>query len=76
MAGLDVSAFSPERFADLVTEGYARVTKEHRRPEAVANALRLMAETLMIAQEKNLASLSEENVMQAKDRTCPVYPFD
>jgi len=74
LAGLEVSPFSPERFADIVEQGFTKVVPS-RKPTAIANALRLIAETLVIAEEQQLTMLQESTVDQGKQRICPVYPF-
>jgi len=75
LAGLDVSSESPEGIADLVDKG-GDLVKEERRPEAVANLLRIIATALLDAQYRNDKRLHENSVMAARDQVCPVYPFD
>jgi hypothetical protein len=74
LAGYEVSSFSPERFADLLDQGFSKVEKS-RRPEAVANLLRVIAATLEVAQERGDTQLQETTVSAAKEKVCPVYPF-
>lgn len=50
LGGLEVSAKSPERLVQLVENGFAKV-KPERLPEAVANPLKVIAETLIVGQE-------------------------
>ena len=77
LAGLDVSAPSTGRFTDLVDEAFAKPNfPSARRPEAVANLLNLLAETLMVAQRGKLEMISESSVDKAKEKVCPVWPFD
>jgi hypothetical protein len=75
LSGLEVSPDSPQRFADMVSNGFSKVTPE-RQPEAVANLLKVMSETLLYAQENNITMLNETTVEQGKKRVCPVFPFD
>jgi hypothetical protein len=74
LAGFEVTKDSPERLSGLVEEGFGNV-EVSRRPEAVANVLRLIAETLELAQRSGDTVLSESNVDAAQDSLCPVYPF-
>ena len=74
LAGFEVRPDSPERLADIVEQGYANVDAK-RRPEAAANALRLIALTLELAQTRGDTILSEKNVAEAQKKLCPVYPF-
>jgi hypothetical protein len=74
LAGLRISADSPERLADLVRAGFGKV-KPKRRPEAAANLLRLVATALDQAQAQKKTMLTESSVEDAKDEVCPVYPF-
>lgn len=78
LAGLTVGPQSPERFSELVKGGFSKVSLEpHRRPEAVANMLKVIAETLLYAQETGDTTLGEGSVDEGKDRAgCPVFPFD
>jgi hypothetical protein len=75
LSGLEVTTDSPERIADLVQNGFEKVSAE-RQPEAVANLLRVISETLMYAQENGLQKLSEATVQAGRERVCPVFPFD
>jgi hypothetical protein len=74
LAGLEVSPDSPERLAQLVADAFTKV-KAKRRPEAVANALRVIAATLDVAQKSGTKTLHESDVEAGKQRVCPVYPF-
>jgi hypothetical protein len=74
LAGLEVSSQSPEQLVALVDRGFNSV-KANRRPEAVANLLRVVAMTLQLAQERGEPILHEGSVPQASDKVCPVYPF-
>jgi hypothetical protein len=74
LAGFEVTQQSPERLSDLVEEGFGNVDAA-RRPEAVANVLMLIAETLKLAQSSGDTVLSDSNVDAAKESLCPVYPF-
>lgn len=75
LSGLEVTEQSPERLVALVNKGFPIVSSE-RQPEAVANILRVIAETLMFAQNHNVTKLSEGTVDAGKEKVCPVYPFD
>lgn len=75
LAGFDVSSNSPEMLAALVRDGFGKV-ENRRRPEAVANLLRLMAATLEQAQETGQSELHEASVEFGMKKICPVYPFD
>lgn len=75
LAGFEVSPDSPERFVDLVEEGFDKVT-ENRRPEAVANVLKTIAAILELAQKSGVKMLHEGNVDEGKGKVCPIYPFD
>ena len=75
LAGLEVRAQSPERFVELVEDGMERV-EESRRPEAVANLLKIVAATLLNAQLNGDTVLGENSVDAGKKDVCPVYPFD
>lgn len=75
MAGLGVSPDSPEELANMVAKGYSLV-EISRRPEAVANLLRIVATTLEMSQQKNELFLHESSVRRAQDSVCPVYPFN
>lgn len=74
LAGLEVSHESPEVLVEIVQKGFPLVDAA-RRPEAVANALRLIGETLLTAQRNNQTKLFESSVRQAQTAVCPVYPF-
>lgn len=74
LAGFEVGPDSPERLVKLVELGFVRV-KRNRKAEAVANVLRLIAMTLELAEKKKVTLLHEENVEDAKEKVCPVYPF-
>ncbi len=75
LAGFEVGPNSPEEFVALVEEGFEKVASD-RKPEAVANVLKIIAATLELAQETRTNMLGEENVMAGRDKVCPVYPFD
>jgi len=75
LAGLDVNPQSPEQLVALVNNGFNRVVAE-RRPEAVANLLKIVAMTLQLAQEKGESHLHEGSVPAASEKICPVYPYD
>ena len=74
LAGLEVGPASPERLVEVVEAGFKKV-EEPRRPEAVANLLRLVAATIQSAQERGDKMLHEGNVDAGKDKICPVFPF-
>ncbi|AXQ29765.1 hypothetical protein D0B54_14255 [Solimonas sp. K1W22B-7] len=74
LAGLEVSPHSPEQLVGLVDAGFGRVETE-RRPEAVANLLRIVAMALQLAQENKESMLHEGSVPAASEKVCPVYPF-
>jgi hypothetical protein len=74
LAGLEVRPDSPERLAEIVGQAYSRVP-EHRKVEAAANLVTLVATTLKVAHEQKLTHLSETTVSDAQDRVCPVFPF-
>ena len=74
MAGYEVASSSPERLADLVQEGFGKV-ESGRRPEAVANLLKVVAATLEYAQEQRSSMLHEKDVDGGRGKVCPVYPF-
>jgi hypothetical protein len=74
MAGFEVGPDSPEGLADLVQSGFVMI-KPERRPEAVANLLRVVAATLEFAQESKSTMLHEKDVEGGRERVCPVYPF-
>lgn len=74
LAGLEVGPMCPEELVSTVQRGIGRVTKE-RRPEAVANLLRLIAATLESAQSRGDILLHEQNVRDGSEKVCPIYPF-
>jgi hypothetical protein len=74
LAGREVTEDSPERLADIVRDGFARVV-ETRRREAVANLLRLLG-AIIESPMRDDGKYHEENVDKARDKNCPVYPFD
>jgi hypothetical protein len=74
LAGLEASAESPERLVDLVETWYAKVAAK-RRPEAVANMLRIIAASLDMAQKRGDGRLHEDSVKEGEEKVCPVYPF-
>ena len=74
LAGLEVGPDSPEELVVVVKNGYAKVTSK-RRPEAVANVLKLVAAALESAQERGDKILHEDNVREGQKKVCPVYPF-
>jgi hypothetical protein len=74
LAGLEVSYNSPEELVKTVVPAFNKIEAK-RRPEAVANLLRLVAGTLDLAQKKRTKILREEDVRDARDEICPVYPF-
>ena len=80
LAGLDTSPQCTESFVDVVSQvfeerHYEGMLEQGRRPEAVGNLLKWVAATLMVAQEKGVAEISENHVNDGRDRVCPVYPF-
>ena len=75
LSGLEVTAESPERFVELIDEGFSKITP-NRQPEVVANLLKVIAATLMYAQENNILKISESTVDEGKEKVCPVYPFN
>ena len=74
LAGLEVGPQSPEDLAGIAESGFTKV-HANRRPEAVANLLRLLAATIQSAQERGDKMLHEDNVRAGHDAVCPVYPF-
>lgn len=64
----------PEELVLKVQGGIKKVKKE-RRPEAVANLLKLIAATLESAQRRGDKQLHEQNVRDGNDEICPIYPF-
>lgn len=74
LAGLDVSPGSPEPLADMVDKGFYEVDQK-RKPEAVANLLRIVATALYQTQENGEDSLHEYSVPRAQEKVCPIYPF-
>ena len=74
LAGLGVGPMCPEELVNKVQRGIKKVKKE-RRPEAVANLLKVIAATLQSAQDRGDLQLHEANVREANDKVCPVYPF-
>ena len=75
LAGLEVGPHSPEHLIGIVERGFTMVTA-NRRPEAVANLLRLLAATIESAQNRGDKMLHEDNVKAGEDEVCPVYPFN
>jgi hypothetical protein len=75
LSGLEVSEQSPERLVQMVNDGFARI-KPERQPEAVANLLKVMAETLMVAQKKGITTINESTVDAGKKKVCPIFPYD
>jgi hypothetical protein len=74
LAGLEVGPNSPEHLSGIVDRGFTKVAAK-RRPEAVANLLRLLAATIESAQKRGDKVLHEDNVKAGEDKVCPVYPF-
>lgn len=74
LAGLEVGPDSPEHLVRVVEPGFRRIIPK-RRPEAVANLLRLLAATIESAQKRGDKMLHESNVEAGKQDVCPVYPF-
>lgn len=74
LAGFEVGPDSPERLVALVAKGFKKVTRA-RRPEAVANTLRVIAATLEHAQKSHAKRLRETDVDEGRKSVCPVYPF-
>ena len=74
LAGLEVGPYSPEHLVGIVQRGFRRVNS-NRRPEAVANLLRLLAATIQSAQKRGDKMLHEDNVKAGEEEVCPVYPF-
>jgi hypothetical protein len=75
LAGLEVGPYSPERFVGLLDNAYSKV-EESRRPEAVANLLRVLAAILEEAQKLHETQLHESSVDSGMKQVCPVYPFN
>jgi hypothetical protein len=75
LSGFEVSAESPEVLAQIAADGFKRV-ESARRPEAVANLLKVIAATLEIAQGEGATMLHEGNVRAGSSKVCPIYPFD
>ncbi|HET9765869.1 MAG TPA: hypothetical protein VFS60_03420 [Thermoanaerobaculia bacterium] len=76
LAGFEVEPYSAERMSEIIEEFYAKV-KPKRRPEAVANLLRLIAHTVQLAGEAGSTRLQESSVDAGREKLCdpPVYPF-
>jgi hypothetical protein len=74
LAGREVALESPEVFATFVRDGFHKV-EQSRKAEAVANLLRLLANTIESPMESD-GKYHESNVVKGADKTCPVYPFD
>ena len=74
MAGFEVSPDSPDRLAEIVDEGFPLVDPG-RRPEAIANLLRVIAATLEHGHNTGTTMLRETNVKGGQNKVCPVYPF-
>ena len=75
LSGLAVSPDSPERLAELTRVGFSKIVPE-RRPEAVANVLRVIASTLEAAQDGGEMTLDGHSIDAGLKDVCPVYPFD
>lgn len=74
LSGLEVAPNSPEALAKIVSQGFNAV-QTPRRPEAVANLLRLIAASLDDAQTHKAPVLQEAQVKAGQSKVCPVYPF-
>jgi hypothetical protein len=74
LAGLEVSAQSPEGLVALVDRAFDKVESK-RRPTAVANTLHLIAVTLEMAEARGDNTLHENSVEEASNKVCPIYPF-
>ena len=74
IAGLGVSYRSPEHLIELISPGLSQVDPP-RRPEAVANLLRLIAASLESAQKRGDTILLEDDAQNGHDKVCPIYPF-
>lgn len=75
LSGLDVRPDSADRLGYLVDRGFDGV-EESRRPEAVANLLRVVAFALESAQARGRGELHEGDEANGEQQVCPVYPFD
>lgn len=75
LSGFDVSEESPNALTYLIEQSYTKVEKS-RRPEAVANMLRVIAATLEAAQQNGDKRLGEGSISKGREKVCPVYPFD
>jgi hypothetical protein len=74
LAGLEVSAESPEALGRLVENGFNRVDA-NRHPTAIASVLRVIAATLEMAEARGDNTLHENSVDEASEQVCPIYPF-
>jgi hypothetical protein len=74
LAGLEVSAASPEGLSRLVENGFNRVDSK-RHPTAIASVLRVIAVTLEMAEARGDNTLHENSVEEASEKVCPIYPF-
>jgi len=74
LAGREVAPESPEELAYIVRQGFEKVIPDMK-PRAVANLLRLLANTIESPVGPD-GRYHEGNVKQGADKTCPVYPFD
>lgn len=74
LAGFEVGPFSPERFVELVDQGFRNV-EPNRKGLATANILRVVAMTLELAETNGVTTLGEEDVDAGREKVCPVYPF-
>jgi hypothetical protein len=77
LAGREVGPESPEELAIIVRQGFDRVTHDNpeKKPRAVANLLRLLANTIESPVGQD-GRYHEDNVQEGAGKTCPVYPFD
>jgi hypothetical protein len=77
LSGFEVGPDSPERLSELVEQFYSKVTDD-KWPEAVASVLKVIACTLIEAQNRPNPKepLRETDVDNGKKKACPVYPND
>jgi hypothetical protein len=74
LAGLEVSADSPEGLVRLVDINFSRVDPK-RHPTAIASVLRVIAVALEMAEASGDYKLHEYSVDEASKNICPIYPF-
>ena len=75
LSGFDISEKSPYALTYLVEQSHSKIDGS-RRPEAVANMLKLIAATLEEAQKRGDTWLGENSIDRGSEKVCPIYPFD